>query len=553
MLLTKYIMVKWNPRNKKHYVNLGYNYTKMGDEFEAKIEHLMNGSKYKIDVKCDNCNKIIKNIQWYDYVTCVKENEIYYCRKCSNKIYGIKKYRKTRLKNSISFEQWCIENNNQDILNRWDYKLNNYKPSEITYGTSSKYYFKCPKGIHKSELKKISSITYQTTNIKCNQCECIAEKYPYLVKYFKNKEDTKNYSSFTKTKVEMKCPDCGYERKRKILLLSTGGFSCPRCGDGFSYPNKFMFNLLQQLKDKKIINNFKNEKSFVWSKNKRYDFYIQDFNMIIEMHGGQHYEEIMGKLSDLFKKNKDNDKLKYNLAIKNNIKNYIIIDCKYSNLEHIKNNIIQSKLPKLLNFEENNIDWMACYEYVYNNLVKEVCNLWNDGIKDTNQIAKKLNLGSSTVVRYLKQGNKMEWCNYDPKKQRHKRKVICLNTNEIFNKIIDAKNKYNSYSISDCCREKVNSSGKHPRTGEGLVWAYYEDYLKMTNNEIKNKLKKVESLKNNKRKPVKVYEKDTDRYIGEYNSLTECGKMLNIDCNKLTKYFNHKIDNINGYIFKSID
>jgi len=44
-----------------------------------------------------------------------------------------------------TFEQWCLDNNRLDILNRWDYELNKCKPSKIGYSTKKKYYFKCPK------------------------------------------------------------------------------------------------------------------------------------------------------------------------------------------------------------------------------------------------------------------------------------------------------------------------------------------------------------------------------------------------------------------------
>lgn len=70
-----------------------------------------------------------------------------------------------------TFEEWCLENNRQDILDLWDYEMNNKKPSEIPYGTKNKYYFKCPDGIHQSEPKRICSITDKPTHIlMCKQC-----------------------------------------------------------------------------------------------------------------------------------------------------------------------------------------------------------------------------------------------------------------------------------------------------------------------------------------------------------------------------------------------
>lgn len=64
-------------------------------------------------------------------------------------------------------------------------------------------------------------------------------------------------------------------------------------------------------------------------------------------------------------------------------------------------------------------------------------------------------------------------------------KIICLTTQETFKRMLDASKKYKvSYSnISNCCRHKQQTAGKHPETGEKLKWMYYEDYIKQQNQE----------------------------------------------------------------------
>ena len=75
-----------------------------------------------------------------------------------------------------SFEQWCIDNNRQDFLDRWDYKKNDLKPSEVASKTEKRFWFKCPKGIHESELKKISSLAYGNAHeLKCDKCNSFAQ------------------------------------------------------------------------------------------------------------------------------------------------------------------------------------------------------------------------------------------------------------------------------------------------------------------------------------------------------------------------------------------
>ena len=68
MLISKTAKVKWNSKIKKHYVNLGYEYTKMGDEFEVNVEDLTGGSSSLVICKCDYCGASFERT-WIDYHT----------------------------------------------------------------------------------------------------------------------------------------------------------------------------------------------------------------------------------------------------------------------------------------------------------------------------------------------------------------------------------------------------------------------------------------------------------------------------------------------------
>ena len=78
----------------------------------------------------------------------------------------------------------------------------------------------------------------------------------------------------------------------------------------------------------------------------------------------------------------------------------------------------------------------------------------------------------------------LEWCtckyniNYGTAKNKKAksqgRQVLCITTGEIFYSIRKA-GRYYSISkshISECCKGKAKSAGKHPITGEKLVWKY---------------------------------------------------------------------------------
>ena len=61
-----------------------------------------------------------------------------------------------------SFGQWCVDNNKIDLLKRWDCEKNKISPFFISKSSSSKkYYFKCPRGIHNSEGKRLNNIIRQ--------------------------------------------------------------------------------------------------------------------------------------------------------------------------------------------------------------------------------------------------------------------------------------------------------------------------------------------------------------------------------------------------------
>jgi hypothetical protein len=243
MILNQTVILKWHPRNKDRYENLGYIYTKIGQEFEVKIEDLSKGSPVKIQAKCDceNCKEpnIIKNISYNNYNMFLHEDGKYYCQQCGTNVFGREKANRTILKKSKSFEQWCTENNRQDILDRWDYELNDYKPSEITYSANKKYWFKCPKGIHNSELKNINSFTYRKNgNINCNQCNSFAQwgidnfGDDFLKEYWSNKNTLNPWdiSHSCNKKVFIKCQEKDYHEDYQIRCADfIVGQRCPYC------------------------------------------------------------------------------------------------------------------------------------------------------------------------------------------------------------------------------------------------------------------------------------------------------------------------------------
>ena len=78
------------------------------------------------------------------------------------------------MKIKYSFEQWCLDNDRHDLLDLWDYELNNKIPSEINFGTEDGYWFKCPRGLHKSIFRKIYSVR-NSCGIYCPECNTFGQ------------------------------------------------------------------------------------------------------------------------------------------------------------------------------------------------------------------------------------------------------------------------------------------------------------------------------------------------------------------------------------------
>ena len=232
-----------------------------------------------------------------------------------------------------------------------------------------------------------------------------------------SEEDAKTRTKSSGKKVIATCPHCGKQKEMRVATLYKYGLGCI-CGDGFKYPEKFMISVLEQLGIEYIFQLTKT--TFDWCGKYKYDFYIPSINTIIETHGGQHYEDCTwSKAEDV----QENDRIKYELALQNGIKDggYIVIDCRYSDKEWVKNNILSSKLNEL--FDLSKIDWLKCEEFAINsNKVKEVCDYWNskEEWETTTTLAEVFRLSKDAIIDYLKKGAELGWCEYDAKEEMRK-------------------------------------------------------------------------------------------------------------------------------------
>lgn len=288
-----------------------------------------------------------------------------------------------------------------------------------------------------------------------------------LASLLANPEDGFLYTEKSNKKLNWKCPDCGHIINNKSpATVGAQGLACPKCSDGISYPNKFMFNILTQLDE-----DFIPEKKFDWCIFKKYnsnedtyglyDFVIENKKLIIEMDGGLNHKDGKAYKNDEEKMKEAlyKDHMKDVLAKKNG---YIIlrINCKYFDIKDRKkkciDGIINSELNKIYNL--NSVDWNTAHTYSLKSKIYEVCTLYNNGLL-ASQICEHVKLSLTTVCNYLQQGNESGLCKYTGKVKLNKKFLENIG--------------YNIFTRKELEDAKID-----------YVCSYYNEHNNMSNDEL---------------------------------------------------------------------
>ena len=236
---------------------------------------------------------------------------------------------------------------------------------------------------------------------------------PGLANLLADPEDGHRYTEFANQVVDWECPDCGEITRKMISVVNRIGLSCNSCGRGISYPNRFIFNLLRELNV-----NFKSEKIFDWSEGRIYDFYLEDYNCIIEAHGMQHYRNCGFTIN--VKEQQKIDKYKENIARNNKIDKYIIIDCRYSDAKYIMDNIKNSLLGQMFDLSNINIDELD--KKSSTKMMFEINELYKNGI-EVKEISQIYGLTVNSTYNYLHKAEKMNLIKFDYNKSKKIRGV----------------------------------------------------------------------------------------------------------------------------------
>lgn len=307
--------------------------------------------------------------------------------------------------------------NNCEVIDR-EFRQEEQKPDKRgrVYKENRKWYkYKCNKcpyegWIIEGSLKKGVGCACCANQIAVLGINTIWDTDRWMCDLGVSEEDAKRYTCGSKQKIEVTCPECNNKKKITIKTIKNRKTIGCTCGDGYSYPEKLISSMLMQLNIE-----FESQFSPKWISPKRYDIFVSKYNMIIEVHGGQHYKET--NIGRSLLEEQENDKIKEQLAVVNGITNYIVLDCRYSELDYIRNSVLNSELSKL--FDLSQVDWLKCEEFALKNIVREVCEYWSnkEDWESVSDLMKIFNIDRTLTIKYLKKGMKLGWCNYDEEKE----------------------------------------------------------------------------------------------------------------------------------------
>lgn len=237
--------------------------------------------------------------------------------------------------------------------------------------------------------------------------------HPNLSKYFVNDDDVK-YVIGSCQRVDMQCPHCGTFKPNVLInILGRYKYSCPVCSDGMSIGERMIYYILEN-----TSTDF--EKEFSFPENDwRYDFYIPEYNAIIEVHGEQHYHQTaFGDLNEI----QENDKNKMEFALNHGIEKYMIVNAVNSDFNYIKSSIVDSGVANLCDLTIINWDDMKSSMFD-DSIVKDICEYW-ESHKDATYVdmEKVFHYSEHTIRKYLKIGYDLGWCHKDKRNSNTNKK-----------------------------------------------------------------------------------------------------------------------------------
>ena len=357
-----------------------------------------------------------------------------------------------------------------------------------------------------------------------------------LHKFVDNPEDLKNYHMGSGKTYEWKCPSCGKRFNKRILDVTQWGMSCDLCSSGFSKNERLVSIILT-----KINENYITQKEFSDCRIKQplpFDFYLPQYNMVIETHGVQHYEEV--KFYRTNEHTLKSDRIKKKYCKDNNIQ-YCEINCSSG-----KNIDTINQLKGIIKIDLTEQELKECmWESMHNTDGIDITLIQNlyDCYWSPREIEKHLNLNRGRAMSILKESG------HNIRKERFSfdRSLVNLVTGELYGSIDDLKYKENITTNTGTLSYSLDRNGFIYNSNREKLCITRRKYLSINHDKTK-----MGKLYKETMKQLNIKKEDTfNKYVGKDvnfildNSDNQKEDMLNL--NNLPKNYFIK----NNVIYKS--
>lgn len=230
---------------------------------------------------------------------------------------------------------------------------------------------------------------------KCNH-PTIMETDPEFGGWFVDSAIPYQKSRYSHSKADFYCQKCGKiaEEKNINTIYQRGYVPCPYCSSGISYPERYIYALLLQMNIsfvREYADYFHEEGR---KRHYKYDFYDRDRNLVIEVHGEQHFLpgsfEKMGGYS--LKQIEELDLKKKRYATEVLGMDYVYLDCRKSDPNWIRNQVTK----KLSFYPLEAVDWKAVRSEANASVTVKLIELCRQGYTQK-KIAEMVHLHPATV------------------------------------------------------------------------------------------------------------------------------------------------------------
>ena len=300
----------------------------------------MGSNKYNIWIKCTKT----------DY------HGSYKIRCCDFKYKSIRcpYCHRKRIHPKDSFAQYHIDNTDPNFLEKYWSDKNTLNPWEIGAYSHHKVWILCQdKDYHNDNGGYELKCDDFTSGNRCGYCasskihelDSFGYKFPQYTHNWSNKNKKSPYevAIYSDTKYIFQCDDCNKEIKMTTHSLSQNNpdqILCKKCT--LKHSSKLEIKTKEILDKYKI--NYKPQKKFnglvgVGNRRLSYDFYLPDYNILLECQGIQHEREVdfFGEHTR-FEIQQEHDKRKFEYAINNN---YIPMEIWYWDIDNIEEILIR--------------------------------------------------------------------------------------------------------------------------------------------------------------------------------------------------------------------